>query len=156
MDNTSTKKFTTWQEIRAEEKRLSEEYSARREELSKLEEQLNAEARDKRTAKAKDTAAPPVQAWKLTTKNWRGGDPGNPWIFTVRYADGTGNSYYSPRGTYDDVTGAPLKGWEKVQLEAFFVEGLPFEHEPSGWLKDDDLYDIVEIDVADLPPIKRF
>jgi hypothetical protein len=153
---TNTKQFTTWQEIRAEEKRLSEEYSARREELSRLEAQIREDAREKRIEKAKAAGAPPVQAWKLTAKNWSGCEEGSPWIFTVRYADGTGNSYSSPRGTYDDVTGAPLPGWDKVELYAYFTEGLPFEEEPSCWLNEHRFYDIVEIDVADLPPIKRF
>lgn len=146
--------LTTWQEVRAEEKRLAEEYSARREELAKLEQRLRYAAVDKRAAAAKKRAAKPVEAWKLTQKRWQPGE-GVPWMYTVRYADGTGNTYYPPSAAYDDVTGKPVLS--PLPLHgAFFVEGLPFEEEPSGWLHDHHLYEIEKIDVADLPPIKRF
>jgi len=149
--------LTTWQEVRAEEKRLAEEYSARREELAKLEQRLRYEAVDKRSAAAKKRAAKPVEAWKLTQKGWKDTHDGVPWMYTVRYADGTGNTYYPPDEAYDDVTGKPVKSRKKLPpYEGYFVEGLPFEEEPSMWLDEHRLYDIVKIDVTDLPPIKRF
>lgn len=157
MAKTNTPKFTTWQEIRAEEKRLSEEYSARREELSRLEMKLSDDKIKKNRLAAKRRNAVPVEAWKLTQKGWQDIHDGVPWMYTVRYADGTGNTYYPPDEAYDDVTGKPVKSRKKLPpYEGYFVEGLPFEEEPSMWLDEHRFYDIVKIDVADLPPIKRF
>ncbi|NBT35833.1 MAG: hypothetical protein EBT03_09925 [Betaproteobacteria bacterium] len=157
MAKTKTPKFTTWQEIRAEEKRLTEEYSARREELARLEMKLSDDKIKKNRLAAKRRNAVPAEAWKLTQKGWKDIHDGVPWMYTVRYADGTGNTYYPPDEAYDAVTGKPVKSRKKLPpYEGYFVEGCLFEEEPSMWLHEHRFYDIVKIDVADLPPIKRF
>lgn len=150
-----THKFTTWQEIRAAERLLDEQYHRCRDWLREEEERISKEEQEKRITAAKISNAPIVEAWKLRLKDHRY-DPsvGGRYIFTVKFADGTGNSYHYLRGTTHPITGEPYDPMGKI--EAFFVEGLPFEHEPSNWLNDDHLYDIVKIDPKDVPPFDRF
>lgn len=146
----NTKKPTTWQEVREAERQLDEEYMRRREELRDIEDEIRGVAQQKRVAEFKARAAPITHAWRLRLKNYKSWEGSSRYIVTLKFADGTGNSYHYV--DEDEETGEPAD-LLKSPMKPFFVEGLPFEHEPSNWLNDDHLYDIVPIDPADVPPI---
>lgn len=142
-------------EIRKERETLDKLYNEASKRLSEEEAAARSAASADRSRKWKEAAPPVVAAWRLKMKKHvferEGG--GCRVMYTVKYADGTGNTFHPVRGAYDEVTGRITD--RSVPMEPFFVHGLPFEHEPSGWLSDDHLYDIVRINPSKMPPIDR-
>ena len=61
--------------------------------------------------------------------------------------------FHPVEGAYDAVTG--LITDRSIPMQPFFHEGIPFDREPSNWLGDDHLYDIVRIKPKGMPPIDR-
>ena len=144
-----TKKHRTLEEIRAEREALDKLY---REAQARLSDEESAA----RSAVPPSEPSPVVAVWRLKMKQHvfeREGGDGFRTMYTVRYADGTGNTFHPAEGAYDPVTG--LTTDRTVPMEPFFHEGIPFDREPSNWLGDDHLYDIVRIKPEGMPPIDR-
>lgn len=154
MVNPKRKKHRDPDVIRAEREALDRSYAEARERLSEEENEARCRLATERSAGWKAQPSPIVDAWKLTRKRFEGWEGGTPWLYTVRYADGTGNTFRPQRGAWDEETGAPrpVKGRKAVH-EAYFDSGLDFEEEPSAWLRERRLWNIVRIDPADLPPL---
>ena len=72
-----------------------------------------------------------IEAWKLTDRN---GDPTSSFnhFWIVRHGDGTGNMV-NPDGL------------------RLFRSTMPFEHEPSGYLDNTDLYRIHPVQPSTVP-----
>ena len=133
--------------IKAEQKMLDKIYNDARERLLHEESQaMNA---------YKKTPSPVVEAWRLVLKQhvFDRKHDGFRTMYTVKYADGSGNTFHPVEGAYDAVTG--LITDRSIPMQPFFHEGIPFDREPSNWLGDDHLYDIVRIKPKGMPPIDR-